>query len=127
MIYLTKEQLVLIHSLVINETGGSHGIRDPHPILSLEHSPRQSVFGRELYPTPFLKAAVYAREIITTHPFVDGNKRTAMTAATVFLEHNGYQFTAQRREIARFALKIIEKKLNLEAIAAWLEQHAKKS
>lgn len=127
MIYLTKEQLVLIHSLIVNETGGSHGIRDPRPILSLEHSPRQIVFGRELYPTPFLKAAVYAREIITAHPFVDGNKRTAMAAATVFLEHNGYQFTAHKGEITKFALKIIGKKLDLEAIAAWLERHAKKS
>lgn len=124
--YLTKEQILLIHSMLIDETGGSHGIRDHGTILSLEDFPRQSVFGKELYGTVFKKAAVYARTIIFNHPFVDGNKRTAMTAASVFLENNGYKVTVETGVIARFALRIIEKKLVLDAIALWFKQHTRR-
>lgn len=124
MIYLNKEQILLIHSILIDETGGSHGVRDSHLILSLEDSPRQKVFGRELYPTIFLKASVYVRNIITGHPFIDGNKRTAMTTASVFLENNGYEITAMEGEIKKFALEIIIKKLDLEIIAVWFKKHS---
>jgi len=125
--YLTKEQILLIHSIVVDETGGSHGLRDLHIVSSLEFSPRQEVFGKELYPTIFLKAAVYVREIVMTHPFIDGNKRTGMSAASVFLENNNYKIIAKKGEIEKFALKVIADKLDLESIASWLEKHAKKS
>lgn len=126
MIYLTKEQILLIHSMVIDETGGLHGVRDFHAILSLVESPSQRVFGKELYPTILLKAALYVRNIITAHPFVDGNKRTAMTAASVFLEHNGYKIIAKEGEIEKFALSVINERLNVETIASWFEKHSKK-
>lgn len=112
--------------MIIDETGGSHGVRDYHLILSLEDSPRQEVFGKELYPTIFLKAAVYARNIINGHPFIDGNKRTAMTAASVFLENNGYKIIAKEGEIEQLALKIIIKKFDLETIAGWFKKHSRK-
>lgn len=127
MIYLTKEQILLIHSIIIDETGGSHGVRDYHTILSLEHSPQQTAFGKELYPTIFIKTALYAKNIINGHPFIDGNKRTGMTAAIVFLENNGYTFIAKKGEIEKFALKIATQKLDLETIALWLKKHSRKS
>lgn len=123
--YLTKEQLLLIHSMLIDEIGGSHGVRDYHILLSLEHLPQQTFDKEELYPTLFLKAALYARNIIQNHPFLDGNKRTGMTAASVFLNNNGYSFSARKGEIVKFALKIAREKLELEKIAAWLKHHSK--
>lgn len=126
MKYLTKEQILLIHSMAIDETSGLHGVRDYHVILSLEVAPKQKVFNKELYPTIFLKTAVYARDIIMNHPFLDGNKRTGMTAAGVFLENNGYKIIAKEGEIEKFALKIINEKISLETIAAWLKKHSKK-
>ncbi len=125
--YLTKEQLLLIHSIVVDETGGAHGVRDHGRLLSIEAAPRQFVFGKELYPTVFLKAAVYAREIISTHPFVDGNKRTGMTASGVFLEQNGHVLTAKEGEIEHYALKIVHNKLDIPPIAVWLKRHTKKA
>lgn len=116
----------MIHSILIDETGGSHGVRDRHAVLALEALPKQKVFGKESYPTPFLKAAVYARNIIYNHPFIDGNKRTAMTVASVFLENNGYTIDAKIGEIEKFALDIIHKRYDLEAIAEWLKTHTKK-
>lgn len=111
--------------MAIDETGGSHGVRDLSAILSIENSPKQKVFGKELYPTVFLKAGLYARNIIQNHPFLDGNKRTGMIGAFVFLEDNGYMSIAKEGEIYAFALEIIKEKLGVEAIAAWFAAHSK--
>ena len=126
MDYLSKEDILQIHSIAIDETGGLHGVRDHAAILSLENAPKQKVFGKELYPTIFLKAAIYARDIIMNHPFLDGNKRTGMVAASVFLENNGYEVAAKEGEIEKFALKIIADKLSVGAIAAWFKKHSKR-
>ncbi|MBI2673996.1 MAG: type II toxin-antitoxin system death-on-curing family toxin [Candidatus Zambryskibacteria bacterium] len=112
--------------MVVDETGGSHGIRDHNIILSLENTPNQQVFGKELYPTVFLKAAVYIRNIIMNHPFIDGNKRTGMTSAGVFLEDNGYIITVKEGGIEEFSLRVIDEKLDLNVIAIWLKKHSRK-
>lgn len=126
MKYLSAEDILQIHSMIIDETGGLHGVRDYHAILSLENTLKQKVFGKELYPTIFLKAAVYTRNLIMSHSFVDGNKRTGMTAAAVFLENNGYIITAKKGEIEKFALRVINEKLGLEEIADWFKGNSKK-
>jgi len=126
VIYLTQKEILLIHSIVIDETGGSHGLRDRHAISTLEDLPRQKFGGHELYKTIFEKAAVYARNIIMGHPFVDGNKRTGMTAASVFLENNGYQITLKKGEVEKFALKIIKDRLEIEAIAKRFKANSRK-
>lgn len=102
-------------------------MRDHRAILSLEHFPRQNVFGKELYPTVFHKAAVYARNIIMNHPFVDGNKRTGMIVADAFLKNNGYKIAAKQGEIEKFAISIILKRLTVEQIAKWLKKHSRKT
>jgi death-on-curing protein len=125
-VYLTAEDMLEIHTQVVNATGGSHGVRDKHAILTLEDLPRQLAFGQELYPTVELKAALYIRNIITAHPFIDGNKRTAMTAAGIFLGLNGYALNVPLGGIEKFAPLVIKKKLDLEAIADWIKQYSKK-
>src|SRR3990167_7902774 len=125
MQYLSAADVLEIHSIVIDETGGSHGIRDQGAVASLEDLPRKSAFGNELYPTLFLKAAVYVRNIIFSHPFIDGNKRTALSAAAVFLELNGRRIIVEEGEIEKFALSIIAQKMDLQNIAEWLEKHSK--
>ena len=125
-VYLTAERILQIHSMLIDETGGSHGLRDHNAILSVEQMPQQAVFGKELYPGVFLKAAVYARTIIMNHPFIDGNKRTGMAASIVFLERNGYMSIAKDGEIEEFALKVVTEKLSLGIIANWFKKHSKK-
>ena len=127
MVYLSGEQILFIHSAVIDETGGSHGLRDRRALQTLEALPKQQAFGTELYPTVFEKAAVYARNIIGAHPFVDGNKRTAMSVAAVFLELNGYELVAKEGEIEKFALRTIRKKLAIEKIAVWFKRNTRKS
>jgi death-on-curing protein len=126
MEYLSAEDILQIHHAVIEETGGSHGLRDLHLLLSAVELPRQQAFGKELYPGIFTKAAVYVRNIIFSHPFVDGNKRTAMASGAIFLVDNGYEFRAKAGEVEAFALKVIMKKLPLEEIAEWLKTHTKR-
>jgi len=125
MEYLRPEDMLQIHSFIIDETGGSHGVRDTGLIQSAAQAPKQSFGGEDAYPDVFKKAAVYLHRIIMNHPFVDGNKRTAITAATIFLEQNGYRFTAPEGELENFALKVVEDKLDIDQIADWLEQNAR--
>lgn len=126
MHYLTVEQLLLVHSMVLDETGGRHGLRDRGRLESAFAAPQQQAFGRELYPTAFNKAAVYARAVIMDHPFVDGNKRTGMTAAFVFLENSGWASTVESGAIEQFALRIARERLTIAAIAAWLKRWSRK-
>lgn len=126
MKYLSRSQILLVHSIVIDETGGGHGMRDSHAILGLIAAPKQKVIGKELYPTVFEKAALYARDIILNHPFVDGNKRTGVAVVAVFLEHNGYKSTAMEGDFERLALRIIAEHLTVPAIAIWFTKHFQK-
>lgn len=126
MRYLSAEDILQIHSAILDETGGMHGLRDRHAILSLENAPKQKVFGKELYPTVFLKAALYARDIVMNHPFLDGNKRTGMSCAIVFLEDNGYVFTIREGGVEKFALEIVKEKLDPKSISLWLKKYSKK-
>ncbi len=112
--------------MVIDEIGGRHGVRDHRAVLSTVALPKQNVFGKELYPNIFLKAAIYTRGIIMNHPFIDGNKRTGVSAAAVFLEDNGYKVLAKKGELEKLAMKVIKQKLSVEDIAQWFEKHAEK-
>ena len=124
--YLSEEEILLIHNRLVDETGGLHGIRDYNALHSVAGQPRQVVFGKELYPTLFLKASVYARNIIAHHPFLDGNKRTGITVASIFLFDNGYSIEAREGEFYEFALHIAEDKWEYEKISAWFESHTTK-
>lgn len=126
MKYLLVADILLIHSAVVDETGGSHGVRDNKTLLALEALPKQSAFGQELYPTLFHKAAVYIRNIIFAHPFIDGNKRTAMTAADVFLQLNEHKIIVEKGGVEKFALAIIEHHLEINDITDWLKKNSQK-
>ena len=126
MQYLTAEDILRAHSAVIDETGGSHGLRDRHAIATLEELPKQQAFGKELYPGMYQKAALYIRNLIFSHPFIDGNKRTAMTAADIFLQLNEYHISVEKGGVESFALSVIEKKLGIADIAKWLKNNTKK-
>jgi death-on-curing protein len=124
MRYLTAEELLLIHYKLIERYGGSHGVRDIKRLASAAVAPVQEVFGAQQYPDIWQKAAVYARNIIADHPFTDGNKRTGMTAAAMFLKRNGYEFSTKPGELEDFAVKIATEHPDVQPIAAWFKAHA---
>lgn len=125
MTFLTLEQLLELHVLVIQETGGSEGLRDLGRLESAIATQTQSVFGEELYPTPYEKAAAIIRGIIADHPFVDGNKRTGMLAGLTFLRLNKVHFVAKRGGLEDFAVKITTDHMDVPVIALWLQQHGR--
>lgn len=120
---LSLEQLLQIHALVVDTTGGSIGLRDLGRLEAAIATQTQNVFGVELYPTVTEKTAAIIRSIIADHPFVDGNKRTAMLTGLTLLEINNVRFTAQTGEIENFAVQIATDKFDVPAIANWLHNH----
>lgn len=126
IVYLTAEQITLIHAGVLAKSGGLFGTRSAVVLEKLATSPHQAVFGKELYPTLSHKASVYLRTIIAEHPFLDGNKRTGIMVAFTFLEVNGMRIIADDDEVFRYALAVAVEKPDIEAIAHWLSRHAKK-
>jgi len=127
MQYFDLEALLLLHFKIIEDFGGSHGIRDTGRLESIVAAPAQEVFGQALYKTVYEKAAVYIKNIVADHPFVDGNKRTAITAGSIFLQRHGYVMTATSKELEDFAVQVATDHLKIDEIAAWLKAHAKKS
>lgn len=120
---LSLEQLLQLHVLVIEATGGSTGLRDLGRLEAAIATQTQNVFGEELYPTVIEKTAAIIRGIIADHPFVDGNKRTAMITGLTLLEINNIRFAAQPGEIEDIAVQIATDKFDVPAIANWLHNH----
>lgn len=124
MRYLTLEEILQLHFAIIEEYGGSHGVRDEERLKSVIIAPQQEVFGVERHSTVYGKAAVYMRNIIADHAFVDGNKRSGTTVMAVFLDLNGVELVASPRELEDFAVQVAVEHLDTPAIAAWLEKHS---
>ena len=92
MIKLTKEQILLLHTQLIETTGGSDGIRDIGLLESALEGPFQSYGGVELYPSIQAKAARLCYGLVKNHAMIDGNKRIGCHAMLVFLALNGYWY-----------------------------------
>lgn len=126
MKYLSVKDVLLLHQLAIDESGGSHGLRDLGLLESAIARPQSSFGGQDLYPDIFLKAGALIHGLLRNHAFVDGNKRTSVYSAMTFLELNGYKFTAKNKQVVLFALKVENEKLSVEQIAEWLKDHSQK-
>lgn len=121
MNYLDIEEILQLHFQIVHDFGGSHGVRDERRIQSVFEAPKQSIFGKDQYETVYEKAAVYIRNIIGDHPFSDGNKRAAITVAGIFLMRNGRHLTATPKDLEDYAVRVAVERIDIEAIAMWLE------
>ena len=126
MNYLNAEQIMFIHSRLIKETGGSKGIHELSALLSAAGCPQSSFDDQDLYKELFSKAAALIDSLIRNHPFVDGNKRTGMTAGALFLRLNGYTLNAANEDLVSVVLGVAQSQLDLEQIATWLEKNSQK-
>jgi death-on-curing protein len=114
-----------MHTVAVTEFGGSQGIRDRGLLESAIARPLAAFGGKDLYDTPFKRAAALAESLVLNHGFVDGNKRTAMYAMAAWLEREGYVVDALRGDLRDLALSIATHELNTQQIAAWLVQRSK--
>ena len=122
---ISLEQLVWMHTVAVTEFGGSQGIRDRGLLESAIGRPLATFGGKNLYDTPFKRAAALAESLVLNHGFVDGNKRTAMYAMAAWLEREGYVIEAARGEVRDLALAIASHELSTEQIAVWLVKRSK--
>ena len=121
---LSPEQVLFLHARLIEETGGGHGLRDLALLESAASRPRATFEGRDLYADLFAKAAALMESLIRNHPFVDGNKRTGIAAAALFLVQNGRRLAATNAEVEAFVLRVVEAEPDVAEIAAWLRTHS---
>ncbi len=102
---LTKEQIVFLHQELLDQTGGSSGIRDEGLLESAIQTPFQSFDNDDLYPSIQQKAARLAFGLVKNHAFVDGNKRISAHTMLVFLALNGIELAYEQVELSGIILQ----------------------
>lgn len=120
IVYLDLEMVLDIHEDQLSAFGGRSGIRDRGLLEGAIAAPQSGFGDEELYKNIFEKAAVYAYSIAESQPFVDGNKRTGLNAALLFLSLNGYEVTECRMELYEIMLAVANKKADKDDIAELL-------
>ena len=123
MIKLSKEQILMLHSQLIEATGGSDGIRDEGMLESAISNPFQSFGGEELYPSIQAKAAQLCYGLVKNHPMIDGNKRIGTHAMFVFLTLNGYELQYTQSELSDTILSVAAGNLGANDLLKWIIEH----
>lgn len=119
--YLTLEEVLEMHDAFIEKFGGLKGIRDANLLLSAIETPKAAMFGEDLYPTVYDKAAAYLFHIVQNHPFNDANKRTGFGATYLFLKANGIPILLSDEAFENLVIEVAKGKANKEEIARLLE------
>lgn len=123
--WVLRETVLAVHERLRAEFGGMGGLRDEGLLDSALARPQQILaYGK---PSMFELAAAYASGLIRNHAFLDGNKRIGLTTAIVFLELNGYRFTASEAEAALKTLALAARELGESDYAAWLQANVHKA
>lgn len=118
MKYLTVEDIIRINAKLITKTsqGELIGIKDAAALDMAINQPKQIVFGEDLYPTIYDKAAILAINLAKRHPFQNANKRTALVSMLVFFNMNGYTTELDRQEAVQFILNITTSKQEFDEL-----------
>jgi len=120
-IWVLRQVIEAAHLDQIREHGGLVGLRDPHGLEAALARPRQ----KWIYDPDAdlaLLAAAYAFGIATSHPFNDGNKRSALIAMVVFLDLNGYALTASEIEVVPVIVSLAAGDLSEVDLRDWVAQ-----
>ena len=119
-VFLDLDDVLLIHEKQLTRYGGSSGVRDRGLLESAVAMPRASAGGEFAHQDVFAMAAAYAFHIAQDQPFVDGNKRTGLLAAIVFLDLNGVEIVDPAGQLFDSMIAIAERKLDKNGVAAAL-------
>ena len=123
MIKFGRDKVLLLHQLMIAETGGSADVRDFGLLDSALESAYATFDGKELYPTKEEKAARIGYSLISNHAFVDGNKRIGIYVMFTFLEVNGIHLEATNDEVAAVGLSIASGEMSHNDLLEWIKSH----
>lgn len=123
MIKFSKEKVLLLHQLLVEQTGGEEGIRDIGLLESALEACYATFDGKELFPTKEEKAARLCAGLVSNHAFVDGNKRIGIYVLLTFLEVNGISIEATDEELVEIGLSLAKSEMKYEDLLAWIHEH----
>ena len=123
MRYLSLQEVISLHSLLVSQSGGSDGLRDRGALESAVAQPEASFGGEDLYPDLASKAGALGHSLIQNHPFVDGNKRIGHAAIEVFLLLNGHEFDASVDDQEKIIIDVASGKVSRIELSKWISKH----
>ena len=124
-LWIDEHDALALHDRLIALDGGAAGLRDKASLQSALARPRQH-YAYASAPELAGLAAAYTAGIIGNHPFIDGNKRTGFVAGVLFLEINGYRFTASEEDATQTVLGLAAGAIKEIGFAAWLRANVKR-
>lgn len=124
--WLLAEAVIAVHQALVAQHGGAAGLRDPGLLESALSRPVNR-FAYDDETTLFDLAAAYAFGLARNHPFIDGNKRIAITAVAMFLGGNGHEFAPDRMEALETFLKLAAGEVEEGDLARWIEANSSKA
>ncbi len=123
MIWISAEDILLIHSRVIEGSGGLDGLRDRNGLEAAIAAPMQTFDGQELYPSDIEKIARLSFGLASNHAFVDGNKRISAMMTQLLLKWNGYDLTLRTGELADMFIAIADGTAKEKDLLDWVYAH----
>lgn len=123
MIWVTTEDVILIHSRIIQGSGGLDGLRDRAGLEAAIAAPLQSFGGQDLFPTAVEKIARLGYGLAANHAFIDGNKRIGAMMVQLLLKWNGYQLKLQSGELADMFIAIAGGNADEAVLLDWIQAH----
>lgn len=124
MIWITVEDVIRLHSQVIQTTGGMDGIRDRSVLESAIYAPMQTFGGQELFPSEIEKIARLGYGLASNHAFIDGNKRIGALMTQLLLKWNRYCLELEAGELADMFISIADGAANEADLLEWIRQHS---
>ncbi len=122
--FLDREEVLAIHRDQLRRYGGFMGVRDEEALNTALAAPETRMNGQYIHQDLAGMAAAYLSQLARQRPFVDGNKRTAVLAALVFLALNGQDVKADETELAALAQAAAAGKVDRTTLADWLRERA---
>ena len=124
--FLTLDEVLAIQAEQIERYGGTEGVRDSNLLASALAMPAATYGGEFLHSTLFEMAAAYLFHLCSNHPFLDGNKRTALAASLAFLWLNDLDVATDPDEIANLVLGVADGRVGKAQVAVYLENRARR-
>jgi death on curing protein len=126
--YLTEQQVYFLNTHQINlySPMEQKGVKDGSLLNSAVNRPRQSVLGKDAYPTIYEKGAALFESLAKNHAFYNANKRTAFASLYMFLRQNGFKITVDPEEAEEFTVRMVAQKnppVLFEEMVAWIKEY----
>lgn len=121
---LSIQHIIMLHDVLLKETGGASGLKDEGLLESAANVPFATFGGNDLYPTIQQKGARLGLGLIKNHAFVDGNKRVGILVMLTFLEINGIDLTCTDDELIAVGLDLAAGSMTEDQLLSWIIKHS---